>query len=42
VLCSYEQRWVVEEGFHGLDDLGTDGELLISPQVREAVAQVAA
>ena len=42
VLCSYTQRWVVEEGFHGLDDLGTDGDLLISPQVREAVAQVAA
>ena len=42
VLCSYTQRWVVEEGFHGLDHLGTDGDLLISPQVREAVAHVAA
>ncbi|KAH5252568.1 hypothetical protein HBI24_104780 [Parastagonospora nodorum] len=27
VLMKYEQKWVVEEGFHGLDDLGGDGEL---------------
>ncbi|KAG9205663.1 hypothetical protein G6514_007270 [Epicoccum nigrum] len=42
VLSNHSQRWVVEEGFHGLDDLGTDGELLIGPQLRGAVAQVAA
>lgn len=30
VLMKYEQRWVVEEGFHGLDNLGGDGELEIS------------
>ena len=27
VLIQYEQKWVVEEGFHGLDDLGGEGEL---------------
>lgn len=27
VLMKYDQRWVVEEGFHGLDNLGGDGEL---------------
>lgn len=27
VLMKYEQRWVVEEGFHGLDNLGGEGEL---------------
>lgn len=27
VLMKYEQRWVVEEGFHGLDNLGSEGEL---------------
>ncbi|KAJ6280631.1 uroporphyrin-iii c-methyltransferase [Bipolaris maydis] len=30
VLMKYEQRWLVEEGFHGLDNLGGDGELEIS------------
>ncbi|KAF1365708.1 uroporphyrin-III C-methyltransferase [Lizonia empirigonia] len=37
VLCSYTQRWVVEEGFHGLDDLGTEGELQLS-KLGDAVA----
>jgi uroporphyrin-III C-methyltransferase len=34
----YEQRWIVEEGFHGLDNLGGDGELEISKLVGSAVA----
>ncbi|KAH7381688.1 tetrapyrrole methylase [Pyrenochaeta sp. MPI-SDFR-AT-0127] len=39
VLMKYEQRWVVEEGFHGLDNLGGDGELELS-KLSEAVATV--
>ncbi|KAF2131918.1 uroporphyrin-III C-methyltransferas-like protein [Dothidotthia symphoricarpi CBS 119687] len=27
VLKAYDQRWVIEEGFHGLDDLGCEGGL---------------
>ncbi|KAL6712623.1 uroporphyrin-III C-methyltransferase [Coniothyrium glycines] len=27
VLIKYDQRWVVEEGFHGLDNLSAEGEL---------------
>lgn len=43
VLSDYSQRWVVEEGFHGLDDLGSDGELQLSKLGEVAqVAQVAA
>jgi uroporphyrin-III C-methyltransferase len=38
VLMKYEQRWIVEEGFHGLDNLGGDGELEISKLVGDAVA----
>ncbi|KAJ4988988.1 siroheme synthase [Stagonosporopsis vannaccii] len=30
VLTAYSQRWVVEEGFHGLDDLGSEAELQLS------------
>ena len=41
VLSNYTQRWVVEEGFHGLDDLGSEGELQLS-KLGDAVAQVAA
>jgi uroporphyrin-III C-methyltransferase len=33
VLMKYEQKWVVEEGFHGLDNLGGDGELDMSKLV---------
>jgi uroporphyrin-III C-methyltransferase len=36
VLMKYEQRWIVEEGFHGLDNLGGDGELALS-QLGEAI-----
>lgn len=39
VLMKYEQRWVVEEGFHGLDNLGGDGELELS-KLAETVAVV--
>ena len=42
VLMKYEQRWVVEEGFHGLDNLGGDGELEISRIAAEPVAVAAA
>ncbi|KAF3004161.1 hypothetical protein E8E13_005471 [Curvularia kusanoi] len=42
VLSNYSQRWIVEEGFHGLDDLGADSELQLNSQLRDAVAQVAA
>jgi uroporphyrin-III C-methyltransferase len=38
VLMKYEQRWVVEEGFHGLDNLGGDGELEISRLTEAAIA----
>ncbi|KAJ4362244.1 uroporphyrin-III C-methyltransferase [Ascochyta clinopodiicola] len=41
VLSNYTQKWVVEEGFHGLDDLGCEGELQLS-KLGDAVAQVAA
>lgn len=41
VLSDYTQRWIVEEGFHGLDDLGAEGELQLS-KLGEGVAQVAA
>jgi uroporphyrin-III C-methyltransferase len=33
VLMKYERRWVVEEGFHGLDNLGGEGELELSKLV---------
>lgn len=42
VLIKHEQRWVVEEGFHGLDNLGGDGELEISRIVNDAAAGAAA
>jgi len=42
VLIKHEQRWVVEEGFHGLDNLGEDGELEISRLVDSATAAVVA
>ncbi|KAI4690658.1 uncharacterized protein J4E88_002130 [Alternaria novae-zelandiae] len=38
VLMKYEQKWVVEEGFHGLDNLGGDGELEISRLAEAAIA----
>lgn len=41
VLSNYSQRWIVEEGFHGLDDLGSEGELQLN-RLGDAVAQVAA
>ncbi|KAF3050724.1 hypothetical protein E8E11_005834 [Didymella keratinophila] len=41
VLSGYSQRWVVEEGFHGLDDLGVEGELQLS-KLGEEVGMVAA
>ncbi|KNG47434.1 uroporphyrin-iii c-methyltransferase [Stemphylium lycopersici] len=41
VLMKYEQRWIVEEGFHGLDNLGGDGELEISRLTSGAPAPVA-
>jgi len=41
VLSNYSQRWVVEEGFHGLDDLGTEGELQLS-KLGDVVGQIAA
>ncbi|KAF7564611.1 CysG, Uroporphyrinogen-III methylase [Pyrenophora tritici-repentis] len=41
VLIKHEQRWVVEEGFHGLDNLGGDGELEISRLVHDATAATA-
>ncbi|KAF1934348.1 uroporphyrin-III C-methyltransferase [Didymella exigua CBS 183.55] len=41
VLSDYSQRWVVEEGFHGLDDLGADGELQLS-KLGDGVAKTAA
>ncbi|KZM23280.1 Uroporphyrinogen-III C-methyltransferase [Ascochyta rabiei] len=41
VLSNYTQKWVVEEGFHGLDDLGCEGELQLS-KLGHVVAQVAA
>lgn len=41
VLSEYSQRWVVEEGFHGLDDLGVEGELQLS-KLGEEVGRVAA
>ncbi|KAF1841493.1 uroporphyrin-III C-methyltransferas-like protein [Cucurbitaria berberidis CBS 394.84] len=37
VLMKYDQRWVVEEGFHGLDNLGGEGELELS-KLGEGVA----
>lgn len=37
VLMKYEQRWVVEEGFHGLDSLGGDGELELT-KLGQAIA----
>jgi uroporphyrin-III C-methyltransferase len=37
VLMKYEQRWVVEEGFHGLDNLGGDGELELT-KLGQAIA----
>jgi uroporphyrin-III C-methyltransferase len=37
VLSNYTQKWIVEEGFHGLDDLGTEGELELS-KLGDAVA----
>jgi uroporphyrin-III C-methyltransferase len=40
VLSEYSQRWVVEEGFHGLDDLGVEGELQLS-KLGEEVGRVA-
>jgi uroporphyrin-III C-methyltransferase len=41
VLSNYTQRWIVEEGFHGLDDLGSEGELQLS-KLEGAIAQAAA
>lgn len=41
VLSDYTQRWVVEEGFHGLDNLGAEGELQLS-KLGEEVGRVAA
>ncbi|CAE7205433.1 hypothetical protein P3342_011666 [Pyrenophora teres f. teres] len=41
VLIKHEQRWVVEEGFHGLDNLGGDGELEISRLVHDATTATA-
>jgi uroporphyrin-III C-methyltransferase len=37
VLMKYDQRWVVEEGFHGLDNLSGDGELELT-KLGQAVA----
>jgi uroporphyrin-III C-methyltransferase len=37
VLMKYEQKWIVEEGFHGLDDLGGDGELELT-KLGQAIA----
>ncbi|KAF1913591.1 tetrapyrrole methylase [Ampelomyces quisqualis] len=37
VLIKYDQRWLVEEGFHGLDNLGGDGELALT-KLGQAVA----
>jgi uroporphyrin-III C-methyltransferase len=35
VLCKFHQKWVVEDGFQGLDDIGMEGEL---PLLGEAVS----
>lgn len=38
VLMKYEQRWVVEEGFHGLDELVGEGELELAKLGQAAAA----